>query len=594
MKKKIFTLLTLMLGVCSGAWAGTETPGNTGTSNSDVIGASYTLAGTYVAGSGGTKVTPMETKGVKVRLNQNSNTMVISVNDGYQIDAMTIYAVTNDDKKTNSVTSIKVDGTEKLTSNVDIPIKSAATAATISVTDVATDNITLTFGGGATQGVFDFHFTYTQNEEIVQEISAVSLNGSNISDTDLAKLKSEKALTINGSNLNGLGTLGVTLSSGSTTVNREISGTSAIYTFSINTSDEYTITVTNVAKTYTLEGLPVYYSKDGTEVDGANSNTITANGISFAMVNTEKTFQYGTGSVTFGENVYVPLKLSTGSRVNVTFPEGKVATKVIVYGWSINGDGAINSISETSESTSTDTSSDIFYATNNATDVYPSVYEYDLDCWESFYFNPGGSASQPFVVMDFVLVDANVSTTIGTTGYSTFASSYALDIDNISGATAYYASSVADGKVTLTKATGAIDAGEGLILKGSANAAVTIPVAASGNVITNNLLVGCPNGYEVSKDSYSYVLVNNNGTAEFQSLATNGATIPAGKAYLDTDTNGNNARLSIVFEDESTGISTVENANVLGNGAIYNLNGQRVEKAQKGLYIIDGKKVMMK
>ena len=30
------------------------------------------------------------------------------------------------------------------------------------------------------------------------------------------------------------------------------------------------------------------------------------------------------------------------------------------------------------------------------------------------------------------------------------------------------------------------------------------------------------------------------------------------------------------------------------NGTIYNLQGQKVEKAQKGLYIINGKKVVMK
>ena len=42
-----------------------------------------------------------------------------------------------------------------------------------------------------------------------------------------------------------------------------------------------------------------------------------------------------------------------------------------------------------------------------------------------------------------------------------------------------------------------------------------------------------------------------------------------------------------------TGISQL-NANRKLDGTIYNLNGQKMEKAQKGLYIINGKKVVVK
>ena len=46
-------------------------------------------------------------------------------------------------------------------------------------------------------------------------------------------------------------------------------------------------------------------------------------------------------------------------------------------------------------------------------------------------------------------------------------------------------------------------------------------------------------------------------------------------------------------EEATTGISSVETVKTL-NGNIYNLNGQKVEKAQKGLYIMNGKKVYVK
>ena len=43
----------------------------------------------------------------------------------------------------------------------------------------------------------------------------------------------------------------------------------------------------------------------------------------------------------------------------------------------------------------------------------------------------------------------------------------------------------------------------------------------------------------------------------------------------------------------TVGIEAVK-ANELLNGTIYNLNGQKMQKAQKGLYIINGKKVVVK
>jgi len=59
-----------------------------------------------------------------------------------------------------------------------------------------------------------------------------------------------------------------------------------------------------------------------------------------------------------------------------------------------------------------------------------------------------------------------------------------------------------------------------------------------------------------------------------------------------TGTNLFITKLQIMQYDPTTGISIVKTA--IENGAIYNLNGQKVNKAQKGLYIINGKKVVIK
>lgn len=199
---------------------------------------------------------------------------------------------------------------------------------------------------------------------------------------------------------------------------------------------------------------------------------------------------------------------------------------------------------------------------------------------------------------------SSVSATIGGTGWTTFASPYALDLSGMTASegkvTAYYASSVGTSSVKMTSTDkNDVIAGEGLMLKGNVGAIITIPVVASGTAIDGNLLKGCTVETVLGKNSISgynnYVLVNNGGTAEFQSLVDNGATIPAGKAYLQNGTYRADARsLSIVFADESTGIEAMQNDACVMHNEVYNLNGQRVQMPQKGLYIVGGKKVMMK
>ena len=407
--KKIFTLLMLFLATVSASAldSGTESSGNQGSSNNSIIGKSYTLDGKYVAGNGGVKQGNMPDKGVKMR--SSNGPLVFAVNAGYKITSFKFWGCGNTTTAVTIVSATVDGGSNLLAADVVLPGKGGSTSGDIALTSIsATDNITLTFAEGSTaQIVGTWEITYEQTEVVTQEITAVTLNGAAISDADLATLKSSKAVTIDGSSLNGLGAVEVTLSSGATTVTKTVEEGVATYKFTINSTDEYTITVNGAAKTYAAAaGSVVAYSIDGSEVEGTSSSAVTANGITFTMVDDSKTFQYGAGKVTLGSVEYVPLKLSTGSAVNVTFPTGKVATKVTIYGWSANGNGFLSAIQETSDAEGKkveNTNNDIYYATNSAVDLYPSVYTYTLDEWNSFYFNAGGSASQPFVVMDFVL-----------------------------------------------------------------------------------------------------------------------------------------------------------------------------------------------
>ena len=576
--KKLFTLLTLALISIGSAWGETETPGNTGTADKALTGESYSIGGDFIADLGGAKVDPMKTKGVKVRLNRASNTMTITVNPGYQIDAMTIYAITNDNSSTNSVTSIKVDGVEKLTTSITIPNKKATSAATISVTDKAESSIVLTFGGGATQGVFDFHFEYTQNEVITQEVTTVTLNGSAISDDNLATLKSTKALTIDGSSLNGLGALNVSLSSGTTTVNREFDGTSAVYTFTINSTEKYTITVTNVVKTYTLQGLPVYYKKGDTKASGTDTKELIANGITLTYPS--KTFGYGNGKVTISDDDYQPIKLSTGEAVTVTFPTGKKASKIIVYGWSTDGTGYMKTFKNASDGEkSIDTNNNKFYALNTAENIYPSVYEYEVDEWEGLYFECAGG--QPFVVIDFVLVEKITPAK----EYSTYVTTQALDFSSVSGLEAYVATSATAGGVTLTQVT-AVPAKTPLILKGTVDTEYSVPFATSATAPATNKLKAGDGTTTIGGTSIDYVL--NDG----KFYRANEGTVAVGKAYLHLDAAPEAHELTLIFGDDATGIQNIKVG--AEDNVYYDLQGRRVLYPKKGLYIVNGKKVILK
>jgi hypothetical protein len=70
------------------------------------------------------------------------------------------------------------------------------------------------------------------------------------------------------------------------------------------------------------------------------------------------------------------------------------------------------------------------------------------------------------------------------------------------------------------------------------------------------------------------------------------ATLKAMRGYLTTS--DPSAHISIFIEDTTTGITTVLSSKEFETENVYNLHGQKVNKAHKGLYIVNGKKVVRK
>ena len=170
--------------------------------------------------------------------------------------------------------------------------------------------------------------------------------------------------------------------------------------------------------------------------------------------------------------------------------------------------------------------------------------------------------------------------------YLTFSSNSAIDLDNLpAGLQAYYASAVSASTITLTEATGSVRAGTGLVLKGAAGTTYGIPVAAGdGSEISGNKLVAVTAVTSIGTSGKDYILKDGKFYKASEGL------IEAGKAYIKGDSEA--PVLTISF-GETTGINAAK-AESVKSADIYNLKGQRVSQPTKGLYIVGGKKVVVK
>ena len=177
-----------------------------------------------------------------------------------------------------------------------------------------------------------------------------------------------------------------------------------------------------------------------------------------------------------------------------------------------------------------------------------------------------------------------------------------MDFANASpdGLSAYMVTGASGSAITKSAAVTNVPANTGLLLSGTASTTYTIPVlSSSATSTTGNLMKACVAATTVKyndNSSLNYVLVNNSGTAEFQKIVNEGtpsANVSAGKAYFALTADPGAPTLSIDFGD-ANGINTLNVERETLNGEVYNLAGQRVANPTKGLYIVTGRKVVIK
>ena len=103
---------------------------------------------------------------------------------------------------------------------------------------------------------------------------------------------------------------------------------------------------------------------------------------------------------------------------------------------------------------------------------------------------------------------------------------------------------------------------------------------------------------EIDKsDGYytNYILAKKNGNVGFYPLSAKGTLKPY-SAYLQLHKDAGSRSLVLNFEEEGTptgvGHTEITESTEMAD-AIYDLQGRRIEKPKKGLYIVNGKKVLV-
>lgn len=157
-----------------------------------------------------------------------------------------------------------------------------------------------------------------------------------------------------------------------------------------------------------------------------------------------------------------------------------------------------------------------------------------------------------------------------------------------------YAAEVSSNQVVLTEIK-KVAANTPVVVYKDVNATTTfdIPVttAAADAIGTNNLIIS--DGSITSDDTYDiYGLAKKSEVVGFYHVKA-GTKVPAGKCYVRI-AKSSTARefLGFAFDDEATGVNEMKAQKV--DGQVYDLQGRKVANPAKGLYIVNGKKVVIK
>ena len=229
---------------------------------------------------------------------------------------------------------------------------------------------------------------------------------------------------------------------------------------------------------------------------------------------------------------------------------------------------------------------------------------YKLVTLPAVTFSENAEDNSVIAANELLVVNATLERTLSNTYWSTFSVPFDVDAAQVAevlgenvGLREFDGS---EGTVIKFKATTAITAGHAYLVK--PETAVTNPVFNGVTVVnTTGIPDSDDRGYgfvgavikKTLKTDQTELFLGTD--AKFYYPEADKATMKGLRGYFVVPEGTETSKLSV--DVEGSGIATsINSMNIegMGDGNIYNLNGQRVNAPQKGLYIVNGKKVIIK
>ena len=193
------------------------------------------------------------------------------------------------------------------------------------------------------------------------------------------------------------------------------------------------------------------------------------------------------------------------------------------------------------------------------------------------------------------VIPETVTAEVSAAGLATFCSEWALDFTGIEEVYAYKVS-VNEKQISYTRVY-QVPAETGVVLRSLSGDAISVevPVIESADEIADNALVAVLEAIEslpTDGDGCTNYILNNLPSKGVGFYKANNQPVGAGKAYLQVE--GTLSKDFIGFADGvATGIETIDNGWTVDN-EIYDLQGRKVMNPTKGIFIQNGRKVVIK
>ena len=225
-----------------------------------------------------------------------------------------------------------------------------------------------------------------------------------------------------------------------------------------------------------------------------------------------------------------------------------------------------------------DDMSEIPYGYTDSWDIY-ETYSWDKIGIQSIYYG-GGEVNKSNIAW----VHNVVPVTVGEALYATYVAPADVDFTTVEGVEAF-AATISPKKtyVQLTPVT-TVPAGTAVVVKAEKAGTFAITKTEGAVLGAENDLVAAVD--DVTADGTQYILAQKEEGVGFYKAV---GTIAAGKGYLTVGGAGVKGFYGF-DDDDATGIGNVEFAEE--NAPVYNVAGQRVSKMQKGVNIVNGKKIL--